>query len=463
MFNEAKKICEILNKNGFKAFFVGGCVRDTFMHTEPHDIDITTDAKPEDIQKIFTDHIDTGLKHGTVSVRMIPHGEFFEVTTFRIDGKYEDGRHPDEVIFVTDVKDDLARRDFTINAIAFDPITNSYTDPFNGKDDINAKIIRAVGNAKNRFMEDPLRVLRAMRFAIKLGFTIDSDTAVAMHDTEVLDKLANCISKERITEELRKMLTCSSHIRDIFIKFSDIIAIIIPEIKPCINAPHNSIWHPHDIYDHILHVVDNCNTAKFEIKLAALLHDIGKPSSRIHDNEHNCDHFYGHPAISEEIAAQVFDKDLRVSKDEETLIRHLILEHDREINPTFKSIRRFISNYSLDFVYDWIIIKDADIKDHSAPEGFEAKFNDTLYRFMLFQHNLNTVVQEDSAFTVKDLKINGNDVMTILNIKPGPIIGKILEELLDDIIEERIDNNKDELINVITSRYIPECTRINQN
>ena len=448
MRNNAVKVCEKLNKNGFKAFFVGGCVRDTILKQPIHDIDIATDAKPEDIQRIFPNHINTGLKHGTVTVKM--NKDFYEVTTFRIDGEYEDGRHPDEVIFVDDVTKDLARRDFTINAMAYDPVIDTMCDPFSGRLDLANKTISCVGSAKNRFMEDPLRVLRAMRFAIKLGFDINPATKLAMHNKEVLTHLQNCISKERITDELRKMLTCGKPIHDIFMEFADVVAVILPELAPCINAPHNSPWHRHDIYEHIICVVDFCDTTKFEIKLAALLHDIGKPNCRIVDeNDSTVNHFKGHPAESVFLAEKTFENDLKISNKEKELVLNLIKEHDREVNTKPNLIRRFVSNYDLDFVHNWVILKTADIKDHVCAPGKEDKWNDLLNRFEQFKTNLTTVELEESALKLSDLEINGNDVIEILDIKPSPIIGKILNALFEDVLDEKLSNNREELLTAI--------------
>lgn len=448
MRNNAVKVCEKLDKNGFKAFFVGGCVRDTILRQPIHDIDIATNAKPEDIQRIFPNHIDTGLKHGTVTVKM--NKDFYEVTTFRIDGEYEDGRHPDEVIFVDDVIKDLARRDFTINAMAYDPVTDTMCDPFSGRLDIANKTISCVGSAKSRFMEDPLRVLRAMRFAIKLGFDINPATKLAMHDKEVLTHLQNCISKERITDELRKMLTCGKPIHDIFMEFADVVAVILPELAPCINAPHNSPWHRHDIYEHIICVVDFCDTTKFEIKLAALLHDIGKLNCRIVDeNDSTVNHFKGHPAESVILAEKTFENDLKISNKEKELVLNLIKEHDREINVKPNLIRRFVSNYDLDFIHDWLILKAADIKDHVCAPGKEEKWNDLLNRFEQFKTNLATVELEESALKLSDLEVNGNDVIEILDIKPGPVVGKILNALFEDVLDEKLSNNREELLAAI--------------
>lgn len=446
MLENAMEVVKMIRDEHFEAYFVGGYVRDFLMHKDPKDIDITTNALPEQIQKIFKSHVDTGLQHGTVSVRPNKDSELFEVTTYRVDGKYDDGRHPSEVTFTPSLEEDLARRDFTMNAIAMNPLDCSLTDPFHGYDDIQSKIVRCVGDAKQRFMEDPLRVLRAMRFAIKYGFTIEDSTKTAMHDADVLAKLDECISKERITDELRKMLTCGNPIRDIFIEFSDIVGVIIPEMIPCIGAPHNSRWHPHDIYDHILHVVDGCKSNKFEIKLAALLHDIGKPFSRVHDNEYNCDHFYDHQLVSVEIARDVIAKDLRISTRERERVLGLILHHDDHISPEYKHIRRFIVNTSEDLVRDWIFLKEADIMDHRCPAGEEDNWNDMLQRFELFKKNIDIVVEQENAFKITDLAVGGKDIIDLLNIKPGPIVGQILKGLFEAVIDEQVENERNALL-----------------
>lgn len=448
-FADANTICAILKNNGFKAFFVGGCVRDSLMNVDMKDVDITTDARPADVQRMFPDHIDTGLKHGTVSVRVTPHGELFEVTTFRVDGAYDDGRHPDDVTFVTDIEDDLARRDFTINAIAFDPCTNEFADPFNGKNDIDAKIVRAVGNAKDRFMEDPLRVLRAMRFAIKLGFVIDDNTAAAMHDAEVLAKLDACISKERITDELRKMLTCNKPVHDIFMTFSDVIFTIIPSLKDS-DAPHNNPWHKHDIFEHMLFVTDACDTNKFEIKLAALLHDIGKPATRTTD-ENGVDHFKNHPRVSTDICRDVvFANDLRLSTKEAEHVLTLIDAHDVHLTPDAKNVRRMIINLGEEITRDLMVLKNADLSDHVAAPGEDDRWNDNISRFTKFRDMIDDTVANMNAFAIRDLAVNGNDIMAIFNIKAGPRIGEVLRTTFDAVINGDVANDRDALLAFVT-------------
>lgn len=244
---------------------------------------------------------------------------------------------------------------------------------------------------KHEFLKDPLKVLITMRFAIQFNFKIDKVIADVMHDTEVLNQLSNYKFKEKITSELRKMLISNKSIFDTFIEFSDVIATIIPEIAFCINAPHNSPWHKHDIYEHSLYVVDNCNTTKFEIKLAALLHDIGKPNCRTHDIKNNCDHFRGHSKESERLAKYILNHELKLSSKEQELILNLIKEHDKRINPQIESIRKFIIEYDLNFVRDWLILKEADIKDHTYNPKNKLKWEDLLNRLRYFKENFKVI------------------------------------------------------------------------
>lgn len=444
MIENGIKVCDIIQKNGYEAYFVGGCIRDMKMHSEMKDVDITTNATPDEIHSMFDSYIDTGIAHGTVSVRPNRDSDFYEVTTYRIDGKYDDGRHPDKVIFTSSLTEDLSRRDFTINSIAYDPITKITVDPFNGESDINNKVIKCVGNPYRRFMEDPLRILRAMRFAVKYDFDIEENTKAAMHDTEILNRLSMCISKERVTDELRKMLVCNKSIRNIFTEFSDIIVTIIPEFIDCVNAPHNNDWHKHDIYEHILYVVDGCNTNKFEIKLAALLHDIGKPACRV--TESGRDHFYGHPEVSADIAREIFRKDLVLSNKEKIHILNLIEKHDIYINNSHKAMTRMLAETSEEFMRDWIILKGADLDDHKAPENKIDTWLDTQNRFNDFKNKLDSIIEESNALKLTDLKINGNDLITLLNIKPGPLIGKILKQTFEDVLDEKVTNEREALL-----------------
>ena len=449
---DVKLTCQRLANAGYEVYLVGGCVRDALMGMDPKDVDITTNAEPSEVQKLFPHHFDTGIKHGTVTVSPEDYPfSMFEVTTYRIDGKYEDGRHPEDVTFTKSLKEDLARRDFTVNAIAYNPIKNVYEDPFNGLNDIQKEIIRAVGNPKDRFMEDPLRVLRGMRFSIKLGFEIEENTKKAMHDPEVLQKLSDCISKERITEELRIMLTCGKPVHDCFLEFMDIIGVIMPEMKPCFHHNQNNAWHKRDVYEHTLYVIDGCNTRNFEIKMAALLHDIGKPASQVR-GEDGYDHFYGHPKVSREISETVLEKDFKVSRKEKERILDLVEYHDMEIRPETKNIKKMLHKFGEEFIRQWYVLKGADLLDHSCPPGKEARMLDTKSRYEVFLPSLNKVLKENSAFQIKDLAINGTDLMTELGIKPGPEIGILLKKALDAVLNEEVLNQKEELLQMISEK-----------
>lgn len=443
MFENGKKVVKKLHENGHAAYFVGGCVRDVLMGKQPKDIDVTTNAFPWEVQKLFPRHVDTGLKHGTVTV--MENGEGFEVTTYRIDGKYEDGRHPTEVTYTTSLTEDLSRRDFTMNAIAYDPITEEYSDPFHGREDIQNGIIRAVGSPKARFMEDPLRVMRGLRFSIKYGFMIEENTKKAMLDPEVLQKLSDCISKERITEEMRKILTCGNPVRDKFMEFQDVIKTILPEITPCIGRNQNNAWHKHDVYEHTLYVIDACKTDSFEIKMAALLHDVGKPASQVKGDD-GFDHFYGHPKVSREISETVLEKDFKVSRKEKERILDLVEYHDMEIRPETKNIKKMLHKFGEEFIRQWYVLKGADLSDHSCPPGKEAKKMDTMSRYQAFLPSLYNVLAENSAFQIKDLAIDGKDLMTEFGIKQGPEIGILLKEILEAVINEEIPNRKEDLL-----------------
>ena len=450
MFENGKKVVKKLHENGHAAYFVGGCVRDVLMGKKPKDIDVTTNAFPWEVQKLFPRHVDTGLKHGTVTV--MENGEGFEVTTYRIDGKYEDGRHPTEVTYTTSLTEDLSRRDFTMNAIAYDPITEEYSDPFHGREDIQNGIIRAVGSPKARFMEDPLRVMRGLRFSIKYGFMIEENTKKAMLDPEVLQKLSDCISKERITEEMRKILTCGNPVRDRFMEFQDIIKTILPEITPCIGRNQNNAWHKHDVYEHTLCVIDACDTNSFEVKMAALLHDVGKPASQVKGDD-GFDHFYGHPLIGRKMSEEILEKDFRVSKREKDRILDLVEFHDMEIRPEPKNVRKRLNQFGEEFLRQWHVLKGADLSDHVCPPGKENMRMDTMSRYQAYLPALDEVLTKESAFKISDLAINGKDVMDHLGIKPGPEVGKLLSQALNDCMEEKVSNDRDDLLTYVKNLY----------
>lgn len=445
--SDAIRVIETLNNSGYEAYLVGGCVRDMLMGVEPHDWDICTNATPDETKRVMKEHkiytFDSGIKHGTITA--VINGENYEVTTYRSEADYSDGRHPDKVEFITDIHEDLKRRDFTINAMAYNPLTGELIDDFNGHLDLKNGIIRAVGNASERFDEDSLRILRALRFAIKYQFNIDEYTSLSMHRQHGL--LVN-ISKERITDEVRKMLTSGKPVKVHFMEYKDIIGTIIPEIIPCFNFNQNNKYHKHDVYEHILYVVDNCNTTKFEIKMAALLHDIGKPKAYIEDME-GWGHFYEHPQISYEMSQSILRNDFRVSTEQLERTLELILYHDMEVASTKASVKRALNKHGVDFMYDWFIFKQADMDDHIYPN----KNCNYIIDISGIEARIQQILDEQSCFSLKDLAIGGKDIMTKLGVKPGKHIGIILNTLLEEVIDEKISNESDVLLNKAVEIY----------
>lgn len=445
--SDAIRVIETLNNSGYEAYLVGGCVRDMLMGVEPHDWDICTNATPDETKRVMKEHkiytFDSGIKHGTITA--VINGENYEVTTYRSEADYSDGRHPDKVEFITDIHEDLKRRDFTINAMAYNPLTNELIDDFNGHLDLQNGIIRAVGNASERFDEDSLRILRALRFAIKYQFNIDEYTSLSMHRQRGL--LVN-ISKERITDEVRKMLTSGKPVKVHFMEYKDIIGTIIPEIIPCFNFNQNNKYHKHDVYEHILYVVDNCNTTKFEIKMAALLHDIGKPKAYIEDME-GWGHFYEHPQISYEMSQSILRNDFRVSTEQLERTLELILYHDMEVASTKASVKRALNKHGVDFMYDWFILKQADMDDHIYPN----KNCHYIIDISGIKARIQQILDEQSCFSLKDLAIGGKDIMTKLGVKPGKHIGIILNTLLEEVIDEKISNESEVLLNKAVEIY----------
>lgn len=440
-------IIKILNNAGYNAYLVGGCVRDLYLDKEPHDWDMCTSATPEQIKEVLKNNNITfhtvGEKFGTITA--LCNGEY-EITTYRSETTYSDNRHPDKIEFETDIHKDLMRRDFTINAMAYNPITKELIDDWKGLDDLNHKIIRCVGDADTRFKEDSLRILRAIRFAIRYNFDIDDNTSHFIHQNK---ELLKNVSKERITKELRTILTNGNPIKDKFLSYKDVIRIIIPEMEPCFDFKQNNKWHKHDVYEHILSVVDGCDTDKFEVKLAALLHDIGKPDSYTVDEE-GWGHFYGHPDISHEISKNVINKRLSLTVNERTMVQDLVLYHDMEIPQTVKSVKRLLNKFDETFINNWMVLKQADINDHvydHVPEEKRDKIHFLNKEFVI--ETIQKIKEKEECFSIKDLAINGNDLIQIYGMKPGKEIGFILNQLVEDIIDEKVSNTKEGLLNRI--------------
>lgn len=437
----AKRIIHYLQSAGYCAYVVGGCVRDSVLGITPHDWDICTSVIPDRMREILRSNgiktIDTGLQHGTITACMDDGN--YEITTFRVDGKYSDNRRPDRVRFVGDLIEDLARRDFTINAMAYGDALG-LIDPWNGSYDIHAKLIRCVGNPDDRFKEDALRILRAMRFASTYGFKIEEKTAEAIHRNK--DLLKN-ISAERIQSELTKML-CGKGVLDILLEYKDVIAVIIPELEPCIGFEQNNPYHIYDIYDHIAHAVANYMGPDISIKMALLLHDVGKPEC--YSEDENGGHFYGHSVPSMRIAKDVMER-LRFDNKTKQEVVDLVLYHDADIYPGTRSVKRWLNKIGYEMLDKLINIKGADNGAHSEMAQIAKP-----QRFWEIRRIASDVMNEQQCFQIKDLAVNGHDVMA-LGIESGPKVGKILNYLLNKILDEEIKNEHEVLMNEV-ARYL---------
>ena len=428
-----KYIIDRLEKEGHEAYIVGGCVRDSILNRIPNDWDITTNAKPEEVLKIFDKVIPTGIKHGTVTV--VVNGEQYEVTTYRIDGKYSDSRRPDTVEFTDDIVKDLARRDFTINAMAYNQ-NRGLVDPFNGLKDIELKLICTVGRAEDRFEEDPLRMLRAVRIGYQLGFTLSISTLNAIDNgAYLLDK----VSKERIQSELNKMLLCSDGRVVGDLAWYGLLEEINESFKCLYGVKQNNSHHIYDVLSHTIKTVDNIED-KIHLKLAALLHDIGKKDVKTTD-KNGIDHFYGHEKKSCEIAKNILT-DLRYDNKTISRVITLINYHDRDVEPTHKSVKKFINILGDTRLFeDWMSLRWADILAQNPKY-----IKDKARKLTMVELIYKDILEKQQPISLKDLEINGNDLIEIGYI--GKEIGIMLNELLDMVIDNPNCNDKDYLLSV---------------
>lgn len=438
---DVKKIFNIFDREWTPIYLVGGCVRDMLLGTTPKDYDFTVETTPENIENILRlYHIPfnaMSAKYGTIVARI--GNEEYEITSTRKEADYVDNRHPEEVIFGVSIEEDLKRRDFTINAMAMDSKGN-IIDSFDGNKcfDLENHLIKTVGNPETRFKEDPLRIMRALRFSITKGFQLDAPTQKAMVDCK---DMLNNISKERITAELRKILTAGVDIQPYFANsdMMKIIKVIIPELEPCMHFEQHNKYHHQDVYNHILSVVDNCKTDKFEVKLAALLHDIGKPQTYVTDAE-GWGHFYGHAKVSRDIAETVIDERLSLTAREKDLVLALVEHHDMEVHVTEKCARRMLNKFDRDFLSDFCILRQADRDDHVNLDP-----NRPLVNLNEFMAAVDEEIKKNTAVKVSDLAVRGNDLMDTFHIS-GPTVGQTLKALLDAVMDEKVTNDKDMLL-----------------
>lgn len=427
----ALTVVERLEHYGYEAYVVGGCVRDSLLGRTPKDWDVCTNALPQEVLRVFKRFhvIKTGLQHGTVTV-MVNH-EPVEVTTFRIDGNYTDNRHPDSVNFVSRVEEDLARRDFTINAMAYNP-ARGLVDAFGGQEDLRARVIRCVGEPDARFNEDGLRILRALRFAARYDFGIETETAFSMHRNRHL--LEN-VSVERIFSELKGILL-GDGVRSMMQAFPDIFTIIIPELAPGVGFDQCNPHHCYDVWTHTAHAVQ-AGPADEVLRLALLLHDIAKPATFTR-GEDGKGHFYNHGEKGAALAREIL---LRLKSDTATLqaVETLVREHDAMLPTTAPGMRRLIGRLGVERLQQLLAMKQADMTAQSTHEREQKVATLRAARLLL-----EDVLDEPPAFSVSDLAFNGRDLMA-MGVKPGPAMGGILKTLLSEVQDELLANTHEAL------------------
>lgn len=433
---KVKRIITEIEKAGFEAFAVGGCVRDTLLQRIPDDFDITTSAKPEEIKKIFLHTIDTGIQHGTITVMIGKEG--FEVTTYRIDGEYKDHRHPQNVIFTANLVEDLKRRDFTINAMAYND-RSGLVDEFGGEEDLQNGIIRCVGNPRERFTEDALRIMRAVRFAAQLGYSIEEETQKAMG---ALSYSLKDISAERICVELTKLITSPhpDYIRDAYLL--GITKVILPELDIAMDTEQRHPYHCYTVGEHIiqgLKCVENDKVLRF----AVLFHDLGKPATKTTD-EKGLDHFYGHAELSAEIANQICRR-LRFDNDSRTRVVRLVKYHNIKIEQTEKAVRKAISKVGEDLFLSLLAVKKADMMSKSS---FNREEN--LRAIANIEKIYEGILEKQQCLSLKTLAVSGKDLIAD-GMKPGKEIGETLERLLQIVLEDPEKNTKEYLIRQISN------------
>lgn len=427
-------ILEVLQNSKHRAYFVGGCVRDLLLKKQPAEWDITTDATPIVVQKSFEKVIPTGIGFGTVTV-VLDDGSY-EVTTFRSEEIYSDARHPDEVKFTKSLEEDLSRRDFTVNAMAYDPFSKEFVDKFGGQKDLKNKVIRTVGNPEERFNEDGLRPMRACRFAAKLDFKIEEKTLEAIGKT--LER-AKMVAPERVHDELVKMLSSEKPSVGIeYMRRSGLLRLYIPELEACFGVEQPREFHKYDVYWHSLYTCDSLPKEKYALRLAGLFHDIAKPPCKVEMT------FYNHDSKGVEMA-EISLRRLRFSNDDIDYISNLIKNHMFNYTSEWSdsAVRRFMRRVGVDHIEDLFFLRVADIK---AMEKELVQEN-----LPELKKRIAKVIEEDNALDVSGLKINGDDVMKVLGVSPGKRVGEVLNFLLEKVLDDPALNERETLLRMVES------------
>ncbi len=428
---DALSIINTLEAAGHEAWLVGGCVRDLMLGRTPEDWDITTSALPEDVQGCFPHTIPTGIAHGTVTVLI---GKTpYEITTYRSESEYSDFRRPDQVFFVSTIEEDLARRDFTINAMAWHP-SGGLADPFGGVRDLKSGIIRAVGNPLERFGEDALRMLRAVRFAAQLDFQVERETlnAVSAGASNI-----TFVSGERVRVELDKWLMADGTGRWCLFQESGLMRWILPELERCFNMPQRSPWHFESVGDHTLRAVAAAPALRI-IRWTLLFHDLGKCETHTTDTA-GVDHFYGHEVRGEELAREIMT---RLRWDNRTIewVAGLIRHHDRDVEPTERAVRRAVRAIGRDEFPFWLAVRRADRlaqkPEKAAPQLVKLDEVEALYE---------QIIRQEHCLHINELAVNGKDILS-LGVPQGRNVGRILHELLEWVLEDPERNARDQLL-----------------
>ena len=424
-----------IEKAGFEAFAVGGCIRDSLLSRTPNDWDITTSALPEQVKALFPHTIDTGIKHGTVTVMC--HHVGYEVTTYRIDGEYEDGRHPKQVVFTPSLIEDLKRRDFTINAMAYND-SRGLVDAFEGQQDLQKGVIRAVGEPEKRFSEDALRIMRAVRFAAQLGYTIEEETEAAMR--RLSDTLTK-ISAERIQVELVKLLV-SDHPGHMKILYeTGITKVILPEFDRMMETEQNNPHHLYSVGMHTIRAMEEVPADKV-LRLTMLFHDMGKPAKKTTDAE-GIDHFHGHAELSAKMAKEILQR-LKFDNDTIGKVTKLVKNHDRKIIPQAKYVRRALCDLGEEIFLLLLEVKHADVMAQST-----CRREEKLEELVRLREVYEEIKAADNCFSLKQLAVSGKDLIAA-GITPGPAVGRTLFTLLDRVLEEPQLNTKEKLLDIVS-------------
>ncbi len=455
---KAAYILKCLEENGYEGYVVGGCVRDSVLGREPGDWDITTSAKPEEVKVIFPKTIDTGIAHGTVTV--LEGGECFEVTTYRLDGAYEDHRHPRDITFTPNLEEDLKRRDFTINAMAYNP-EKGIVDLFDGMGDIKRKCIRCVGDPRERFSEDALRMLRGVRFAGQLGFEIEEETLRAL--TELSGTLEN-VSAERIRVEVTKLLLSDEPQKLLVAEQAGLCRSFLPEFSEMLCTEQDNPHHCYSVGEHSIRAVQNIQRlyrglpsgkapyggafsdekVNTVLVYAALLHDVGKPGCRTRgeDGKH---HFHGHDVAGAEMAREILRR-LRFDNDTVQMVTQLIRFHERRYDGCRRTLRRLVSKAGVDVMPYLFLLQEADVRAQS-----DYKREEKLARIEEGRRMYEEIRREKDPVSIRELAVDGKDLLE-MGVRPGPEVGRILNELLELVIEDPQKNERKLLLPEVQKR-----------